>query len=234
MAPQQLEAGQSIGVSKDLARELMKLARVAFRRGLEPVEMQQATIDEPSFAIDGGVTRLAHVGFVVGDPTEPLRTSRPEDETVVGRNMHIVLPAECERRDALAKLNERLWTSVLPKQWWSNIQCYQRPGSDKVGTVSFKMPRSFGTSVLLTAGVFKQNTTVASTGAVEVISDGDGYSLVLLSSPRADCVVSRTFQYGLHLYLDEGALYMQPRDALWLVDIGFRMPGVVISSSRID
>ena len=110
MAPQQVTTGQSLGVSDDLARELMKLARVAFRGEVPPAELQSATED-------GGDTRLEHVGLVVGDSTEPLRISRPEDETVVGKNLRIALPAELELRAALAKLNERLWNSVLPKQW---------------------------------------------------------------------------------------------------------------------
>ena len=105
---------------------------------------------------DGGGTRLVHVGLVDGDPAEPLRISRPGDETVVGRNLRITLPAELERRDALVRLYERLRDSVLPKQWWSSIQCFEGLGTDTQGAVALRMPRSVGTSVLLTDGALKR------------------------------------------------------------------------------
>ena len=43
------------------------------------------------------------------------------------------------------------------------------------------------------------------------------------------CRLEGTFTHGLYAYLDPAALALAPSDALWLVDYGLRMPGVVES-----
>ena len=51
--------------------------------------------------------------------------------------------------------------------------------------------------------------------------------MLVPEKPGGVCVVKGTFKIALFVHLLPEALELPPADALWLIDYGFRMPGVI-------
>ena len=64
-------------------------------------------------------------------------------------------------------------------------------------------------------------------GAARTYHRSAGRVLAMPEDAESRCVLEGQFTRALYVYLDREALWMSVPDALWLVDYGFRMPGVV-------
>ena len=90
--------------------------------------------------------------------------------------------------------------------------------------MEFDLPRASGDSfVLFDSEAASAWITVGQARAYHRCGDR---VLVVPEGAECRCVLEGRFTRALYVYLDPAALSMSVPDALWLVDYGFRMPGI--------
>ena len=95
--------------------------------------------------------------------------------------------------------------------------------------MEFDLPQASGDSFVL----FDSEAAAAwiTVGQARAYHRCESRVLVVPEGAGGLCVLEGRFTRALYVYLDQAAFSMSVPDALWLVDYGFRMPGVVSGPS---
>ena len=205
LAPQTGLPGETPAISEGSLQAVFRAAEVVFPRE-EDLPPEEAS-------------SVRAMGLV------PMEIAAPPDGPLTGAPS-IVVPAEEERRAALRTLNDAIRGGPWPDQWWSSVWHLTGTGQRDLA-FEMVLPGTVGYSFIIVDGDIEEVSVQPLRGDEERWAGRRAACLMFQAQPAAKCSIRGVFSRGLFCYLERSALELPPVEALWLVDFGFRMPGVV-------
>ena len=123
------------------------------------------------------------------------------------------------------RMNEALRAGTHARRWWSSLSLIKAEGAP--ADVVWTRPTSVGSALLVASGPFKVEGSISGT-----LSYPSGASTLVLpevvEGAKDEIKVWAPDAMIVYAWLAPRAVTLSPLDGSWLVDFGFRLPGVLI------
>ena len=179
MTPQAREPGIVAAAAEGVVSSIAALASVVFPPEARWQAVSAVGLVQPALAAESS-------------PVLPVKGERAQGPPSFSPPCaaSLVIPAEQNRREALARLNSVLRSSPWPKQWWSTLWHFRRPeGQDPV---TLRLPASVGTSFFVVNGLLSEGCVYLAMGGTEKWS-GRGSFLLIPHRPKLECTLKGQF-----------------------------------------
>ena len=126
VCPPKVSASDTVAVSKEVCRGMAPEPRGADQLVMEVaaasriLNLAQRVFDPDGTARRSAGLDLAAIGLVLGDRI-PEGAARMSGYPLPACQPGVLIPAEQDRREALAELNLQLSSGALQKRWWSSL-----------------------------------------------------------------------------------------------------------------